>query len=289
MKDGRKILAAQPQRPFAISPYHTWEISDGEPWLEFFKIDGCIVLRFPGLADFHVTERGDFKACVPVPGLDEDTRVHLYKNQVVPLLLNAQGRMAFHGSATAMGSGAVAFLGASGLGKSTLATAFAKLGYPFLTDDLLHVEPSKAGRYQVRPSEPSIRMWDASRNEFFDNERAVSPRLSYTSKARLPAGADLQHCAEPRDLTAAYFLLNESPRTVEIGEVRGMRAHLSWVESSFLLDPGSKDALKTNFDHIAGLVRSVPCYSLDYTRKFSELDSVMDAVREHSSKQAQAI
>ena len=52
-----------------------------------------------------------------------------------------RGLLPLHASAVAVGDGCVAFCGARGAGKSTLAAALAQAGYPLLSDDLLIVHP----------------------------------------------------------------------------------------------------------------------------------------------------
>lgn len=55
---------------------------------------------------------------------------------VVSWLLNLRGEPVLHASAVAVGDDAVAFLGASGMGKSTLATLLCSAGAHLVTDDV---------------------------------------------------------------------------------------------------------------------------------------------------------
>src|SRR5574340_1151913 len=97
----------------------------------------------------------------PAPAGGEQTVEHLYLNQVLPLALSMQGKLVFHASAVEIGEVAVAFMGESGKGKSTLAASFATHGYRFLTDDGLVIEAEDEG-HRIVPSHPSLRLWQDS-------------------------------------------------------------------------------------------------------------------------------
>ena len=59
-----------------------------------------------------------------------------------PLLLffSPQGYLVLHASAVVQDHKATAFLGPPGYGKSTIAAAMNRWGYPFITDDILAVK-----------------------------------------------------------------------------------------------------------------------------------------------------
>src|SRR5688572_17324577 len=135
------MSAPRDQGPCADAPFHGWSFPDGTPWTAFYRTSSGLLLRFPDLADFEVSADGRHVTCAPVPGISPATIEHLYLNQVLPLALSKLGKLVFHASAVDAGGGAVAFLAASGRGKSTLAAGFAVNGHQFLTDDGLVLEP----------------------------------------------------------------------------------------------------------------------------------------------------
>ncbi len=107
----------RPQADLDSTPFHYYEFDDGTIWTEFHRSAAGYLLRFPGLADFEVSSLGDEVIAHPGEGGDDATVEHLYINQIVPLALSRQGRPAFHASVVTVSSGAVAFLGNSGMGK----------------------------------------------------------------------------------------------------------------------------------------------------------------------------
>lgn len=71
-------------------------------------------------------------------GMDDWQR--LLVAQVLPFLAVLRGLEVFHASAVAVDDGAVAFLGPSGAGKTSVAMALCRLGATFLADDVLSLE-----------------------------------------------------------------------------------------------------------------------------------------------------
>ena len=283
---------AQPrhQRPLACDPYHTWETADGAIWLALRRIRGDVVFRFPGLADFVMSPSEQHRPldCRPVPGVDDATCTHLFRNQVWPLVLDARGELVFHGSAVTMGSGAIAFLGASGLGKSTLAATFASQGGQFLGDDCLHCELDPSGACTVRPAEAAVRLWHDAAAALFAPERPTEPSVSYTSKMRFGSGGDLCHCDTAQNLDIVYFLENLGARDVTFRRLSGVEAHLAWVRHSFLIDPANGPALARHCDRVAGIAASIPAYALDFPRDFARLDQLTKAITAHAKSIAAA-
>src|SRR4029079_11072076 len=123
----------------------------------FYRDSDEYVVRFPDLADFVISLDRQTVRCTPAPGIPDDLIAVLYSNQVVPLVMGCNGDLVLHGSAVVIDGRAIAFLGPSRRGKSTLAAGFAKAGYPFLTDDGLILDRDGED-YLVRPRAPSLRL-----------------------------------------------------------------------------------------------------------------------------------
>jgi hypothetical protein len=64
-----------------------------------------------------------------------------------------------HANALNIGGRAVAFMGHSGAGKSTMAAWFESRGYAVLTDDVCAVEFGADGRAIAQPGIPRLRLW----------------------------------------------------------------------------------------------------------------------------------
>ena len=276
-------MPIRPQQDIAQSPFHYYEFDDGTVWTEFYRSDNGYLLRFPGLADFEVTADGKEVVAHPTEDGDQVTVEHLYVNQLVPLALSRQGQPTFHASAVTVPGGTVAFLGKSGTGKSTLAASFALGDSEFLTDDALLIEETKDGCL-VKPSHPSVRLWEDSKDALIDPDAPQAAAVSYSTKARLLAGEALTFIDTPQPLLAAFVLGPEDDAEISIRELSGTDRYMAWVENSFLLDITDKDLLSQHFEWTNRICATVPTYALTYPRDYGMLPEVRKAVRKHIKK-----
>jgi hypothetical protein len=271
------VMPAREQSPLPGPPYHRWELEDGTLWSEFHRCGVDVLLRFPGIADYAVPKDARAATCWPSPGTGAATRDHVYINQVMPFLLARRGRLAFHASAVATGASAIAFVGCSGRGKSTLAASFAAAGHPFLTDDGL-ILAEREGGYLVEPTHPSLRLWDDSREALAVAAGGTAEAVSYTDKARLLAGGDLPFCDRPMPLARAWFLEAEDAPEPRIERLSGGAALFEWVQHAFLLDLDDPAAVEAHFTAVARFCSAVPCYRLSFPRRYDRLDAVRRAI-----------
>lgn len=271
------------QTPLEIVPFHQWELPDDSIWASFHRIATGYLLRFPEMADFMVSAEGLSVICHPVPGISEDTSQHLYLNQVLPLALSLQRKLVFHGSAVEVDGVAIAFVGATGRGKSTLAASFACNGFRFLTDDGLVLEPCDAG-FLTRPSHPSIRLWNDSENALLTPGVEKAFPLRYTEKSRFMAGTDIAFCNEARPLRTVYFLSDDGAEGVVMQPMAAAESLVEWVKHSFLLDFEKRDLLSSHFELLAQLANNQEHYILDFPRRFEDLDNIRRAIVEYIYK-----
>ena len=80
-----------------------------------------------------------------------------------------------HASAVAIEGRAVAIVGPSGAGKSSTAAAFARLGYPVLSDDIVALT-GDGQRFHVQPAYPRVRLWPSAVTSLFGSRDAL-PRI----------------------------------------------------------------------------------------------------------------
>lgn len=278
--DGYKQNSARAQDTISTSPFHTTNFPDGTAWTKFYRTSAGYLLRFPQLADFEVSANGRLISCWPVPGTTESTVEHLYLNQVLPLALSKFGKFVFHASAVEIGLGAIAFLAEAGRGKSTLAAAFATSGLRFLTDDGLVLVPDGSD-FLAQPSHPSIRLWQDSRSHLA-LDATEAPSINYSPKVRLLAGPGLNFCPDTRPLRAVYCLGARPKSAVEFKRLRPAESLISWAKHAFVLDIEDRELIAAHFERLTELANSVPCFHLDYPRRFGDLPHVVDEVAAHA-------
>ena len=281
------LAEASVQAPLQSTCFHQWALPDGSQWTQFHRTEGGYLLRFPDLADFLISQDGRQVTCLPAPEVMEETSWHLYLNQVLPLALAKQGQLVLHASAVEIGDHAVAFMGESGRGKSTLAASFATSGLRFLTDDGLLLSPCDSG-YQVMPSHPSIRLWDDSQQALMSTSAPMAPPVQFTSKSRFLAGEDIVFCEQPRPLRRIYFLGAGSSAQLVFEPVKPAEALIELVKHSFLLDLEERAMLAAQFDEFSNLVSQPICYRLDYPRRYEDLALIRQAIVEHAMNEDQA-
>jgi hypothetical protein len=265
-------------------PFQELLSPDGSLWAQFYRVDGGYLLRFPGLADFEVPAAGQSIMGWPLPHTAAGTIQHLFLNQVLPLAQSRLGQLVFHASAVVIDNACVAFMGESGRGKSTLAASFAGAGFPFLTDDSLFVEQA-ADACRVLPSHASIRLWEDSQRELVRNP-SLAPAVDFTDKARLLAGDELPFCTQSQLLRCCYVLGPGTASGVDIEPLTPSAALVALLRNSFLLDLDRQAALAAHFDELSQLVRNPIFFSLDYPRRYDNLESVRQAIAAHAAKSA---
>lgn len=98
------------------------------------------VLRFYRTADFVVDRTLSHVVVHAVEGADPDTLGVLVSGTLLSFLLALRGAAVLHASAVEVDGAAVAFVGSSGMGKSTMATLLCAAGGRLVTDDVLRLE-----------------------------------------------------------------------------------------------------------------------------------------------------
>lgn len=269
---GLELAPQREQVGLEVAGYQHWRDPQGVAVAEFYSLGDRFLVRFPGAADFEILRASGNVICHPCAGTDAWKGI--YEQQVQPLLLSLRGEPIFHGGAVALDDVAIAFLGPSGRGKSTLTTAFARRGCAFLSDDCLHLDLSLAlGR--ALPHANHVRLWEDSAAALGEGTAAY---VSGSSKPRLAASDRLPHCDRPLPLSRVYLLGEGDVAAPAISPVSPSQQLIGWTANAFVLDIKNPDVLKGNLAAAARLVREVPMRRLDYPRRYDALDSVVDAV-----------
>lgn len=265
-----------------------WQLEEGVDWLNVSRMpSGDYRLLFGGEIEFKVSADGAHIERPSATDFGQETIDTLYFNQVLPLALSRRGELVLHASCVEIDDFAVAFIGKSGLGKSTLAASFASNGQRFLTDDGLHIE-RRDSSYFVKPSRASIRLWQDSSEALLRDTRVAAPSAGYTSKARFLADQSLKFCDEPRRLRCAYFIGDGSVNRPIIDDIAPAEAMVELVRHAFLLEVEERKALSQQFVQLANLVSTVKMHRLDYERNYGTLLDVRVAVLCHARATARS-
>ena len=199
-------------------------VVDGVPWYTFARCGGIVVARFFGLADFDIDTERRRVVSHPRPEVDPAIIPILLTGTIVAYLLSEGGNLVLHASAVELDGGALAFIGYSGQGKTTLASLFCAAGYPLVTDDLLPVKVDELGDVSCTPGGVQLRVRPKAeaviahftdsvpRRRTADGRQGVSPLLTRAHRLTLRAAVipepdrQRQHC-ECRRLPAIEAML----------------------------------------------------------------------------------
>jgi hypothetical protein len=235
-------------------------VVNGDAWYTFARCGDVVVGRVYGLADFEIagSEREGNRRRVTffrAPGTPVELIAILIAGTVVAYLLCADGCLVLHASAVEADGRALAFVGQSGQGKTTMAALMCADGYPLVADDLLPVEP-RGDRMMCLPVATELRVREkveellgrfdsgVARRRTVDERHAVAART--TAAKELPLGPVVVPWPD-REATSV------SVRRMGAGEAAMTLARYQRVEGW-----SSPPMLRRQFDAVSALVGSVP-------------------------------
>ncbi len=282
------------QEPLPTQPYDRWVSPEGHCQAEFHKPGAGFLIRFPGQADFLIAEPqggSDYRVIGwPLPECDEAAIINLFHNAIQPILGNHTGGLFLHGSAViAQGergeqaeqgkqdgeaSGAIAFLGLSRGGKTTLAGSFAKAGRPFLTEDVIDLQVS-GGQYLLQPKRSKLRLFADSARHLLGEDTQIKDA---DMKQDVEAGSALPFADHAVPLRQVYVLGTDHRAPLAIQRFSMQEALSALMPHAFILDVEDKPRLKGHFARMADLSQDIACYALDFTREYAELPRVREAI-----------
>ncbi len=174
-----RVVERLPRRPGewipSVDDLTWWEARSATGWW----------LRVDGIATAHVNALERTIDVRPEPFASMGLVAGLIADAVVPTFLALAGKVVFHATAVEVAGGAVAFLGRSMAGKSSMAAAFATMGCPVLADDCLRVERID-GTAVVLPTAFSPRLRVDAAEKLSDLLSAISPSSNGPARQPVP-------------------------------------------------------------------------------------------------------
>ncbi|RKZ48760.1 MAG: hypothetical protein DRQ48_02915 [Gammaproteobacteria bacterium] len=261
---------------------HEWKDTDGEICMLSAKFEDNYLLRFPGLVDFLICSSGESVFYFPESDIPEETIRHLILDQLIPRILGQRGHLVLHASAVQIiDEKAVVFLGATGWGKSTIASSYYENGAQLITDDCLLIKIIENKVFCV-PNYCGLRLYPDSAEAIFKDKMQYEPVAHYTSKERLILHHVEPEKAEPIPVSAIFLLSDPdigSVDTVSIKKIQGAKEIMAIVEQTFLMDIEDKATISKQFTNASVLNEVSPVlYGLSYPRKYEMLAEVRNTV-----------
>lgn len=263
-------------------------VLDHNDWIHVHSLsDGWTYLRYDELFEFLVSPEGDFILYQFLREVSLESFQTYALGRVFSFALVKMGYEPLHAATIVIKGKAVAFLGASTFGKSSLAACFIASGYPLLTDDTLRLE-EREGVYVAFPGPPRLRLMPKiGRLYLGDNEAGVvmNPREENAKAPKLVYRlSPSQSYCEVAPLGAIYAVT--PPRKVyrkqqiAIDALSPLQALMSVLRFTHNDQLAYGDRLSRQFESARRLIENSPVRALTYPRILASLNEVKDAVLE---------
>ena len=196
--------------------------------------DTEFLLRLPGIATYYVRDGVEIVVQKDAGAPELDVRSYLMGN-LFAVLCHQRGLLPLHASAIATPQGAVAFLGASGAGKSSIAAFLARRGHRILADDICLVDPAAPREQRVLPMAPWLKLWSATLDAMGESSQGLPRIFSDDEKYRYV----LQQPEAPTPLAELILLERAEDQTgasfEALAPVHALHAVLDFTYQSWLV------------------------------------------------------
>jgi hypothetical protein len=242
--------------------------------------DGHTFIRWPRRFEFLISPDG---RGIAARGLGQDSREAFHTfllGQALSYALIRQRVEPLHATVMEVDGAAVAFLGDSGYGKSSLAAALLAGGFRLLTDDLLVVTPNGAG-FVAHPGPPRIKLYPRIARRFLGSKVRGKRIVRGEPKLVIPLDGK-QVAGEATHLRALYIIApGGRARATDRIMIRRLSARASCVEllrSTFNTAVTDPDRLARQFQQATSLASRLPVRLISYPRRLALLPRVCNAI-----------
>jgi hypothetical protein len=251
----------------------SYRSADGRPWLDLAADSHGFLLSFPSKGDFRIFKSADRAVCLtrPVNAAQYEMIKMLAVDQVLPFLASLRAEVVLHATAMVLPEGICAFVGPSGVGKSTLLGSFAQLGYPAFCDDCLVLHETN-NIWHGFPGHQAIRLWADSTQAIFRRTIPIG------SKLQLAQPRDPAHALKELPLLQIVILMKahdtaESAGINSIGlkQLTPAEALRTLIRSTYRLNLFDPAAIAREFSALCGLAKRVVTKRLCLPHDFAQL------------------
>jgi len=217
----------------------------------------------------------------PEEGAEEKGFRFLVSGIAIGLLLHLRGFITLHASAVAIQDRAVAFVGHTGMGKSTTAAALHSRGHSIVTDDLLVLDTA-GDSVQVYPGFPHLKLTSESITKSANEDPNHVPKIDPEGPKHSFA-AEKNFRDEPLPLRCIYVLdYQEDGSSAPFSEaIKGKDACIELVRNSYVARLLPEEAVSPkHLKQSADIAQAVPVRRLYRKKDLSDL-STLAAFIEH--------
>ena len=243
--------------------------------------DPTLVLSIPDVGSYRV-ENGRRIVIDALSGVPEANVRLFLLGSVFGALMHQRGLLPLHANAIAIDGKAVAFMGASGEGKSMLAAWFHDRGYPVVADDVCVVRLDEDGRAIAAPGVQRLRLWKEALQAMGRDSSVYARSFAgrdEIEKYDLPFEPD-QRVADPYELAAIYVLGTADSFSIKL--LSGLEATEAVFSHTYrghyVSDAGVQ---KQHWQSAVELVRRTPVFRVRRPRDLSLMNEQGRQLIEH--------
>ena len=252
------------ERPFEVRDGFQTHVTPNEIWIRHSRV-GTFLAR-----------QGREIVVDPLPGVEERVvRSYIVKAALAAVLLQ-RGKLILHASGAAIGGAGVAFVGASGMGKSTTSATLHARGHPVIADDLLGVDVRNADGPKALPGFPQMLLLPESASALGRDPGSL-PRVAPDSD-KFMFDAQQGFSLEPVLLRRIYALADADRNAIE--PLAGREAVATLVAHTFGILAFGQGAKPAHFLLCTELVKRVPVRRLARARQLERLAELARLVEE---------
>lgn len=263
------------------------EPGEADVTIRFGRVEGehaiapeAIRLVVPKVASYLVS--GGREIVVdPVPGCSERNIRLFLLGSALGGILHQRGLLPLHANAIEIEGRAVAFMGHSGAGKSTMAAWFMDRGYRVLADDVCVVTMDETGRPLAHRGIPRLRLW---REAIEVSGRTVEDyELSFDDMDKYNVPTPRAEVSGPVPLDHVYLLRKAEDGPAGVRRLTGIEAVDALVANTYRGGyVGRIGATRRHLEACLALVRTAPVYAATRTWGFADFDAQAAALEAHA-------
>lgn len=251
-----------------------------EQWFQqILSSGGNLYMRWKDCLDLLVARDGARVSCRNLSSYSLELWESYLLNFAISAALLLQGEETLHATVVDIGGRAIGLLGASGAGKSSLASFLTTCGGKIVTDDVLRIGFEKEA-VVAHPGPDRLKLF-AEPAELFLPEHSASGKWSPAPGKLIYDLGDQTRLRPPARLVALYSL--RAPAQPDDGRVvlerkSALDSFLAIGAATMNNDFQTPARLGRHFRFVERLAKLLPIYGLSYPRTFDIFDEVADRI-----------
>lgn len=212
----------------------------------------------------------------PLPDVDPGLLRLYLLGSAFSILLHQRGYFTLHSSSVTLSTGAVAFVGMKGRGKSTTAAALWRRGHPLLADDLVAIRTCSEEGAVVVPGFPAFRLTPESLAASLAEDPAEWPCVAAQSEKRLRSAGE-RFAGRSAPLKRIYVV--EKGDELRIERLTSQAALLELLRHTYVFRLlGAMKAEAWHLRECSRILRHTSIYRLVRSDDISDLPRLLDLI-----------